>query len=186
MATGTTNEVDDIRRQMAQIRQRLHQDMQGVVAGADAASDWKHYVRLYPWAALGACLLGGFLIVPRKRRSVTKTAEKAAEAAVARVTGVVEAAGNGASRAASNVAQAVSEKPEKKKGWIGSLIGLAMPMALRAAQGYAMSYMENWIAQQQMAATGGGPPDGSPGQPGRGAAGATPGFIPRTPGPPPR
>ena len=62
---------------MAQIRQRLHQDMQGVVAGAEAASDWKHYVRLYPWAALGVWPSpAGFLVIPRRRRSVSKTAEE--------------------------------------------------------------------------------------------------------------
>ena len=43
MATATTqkNDVEEIRRSMAQIRQRLHQDMQGMVAGAEAASEGK-------------------------------------------------------------------------------------------------------------------------------------------------
>lgn len=163
MATATTNEVDDIRRRMAQIRQRLHQDMQGVVAGAEAASDWKHYVRLYPWASLAACFAAGFLIVPRKRRSVTRTAQKAAEAAVAKVTEVAEANGTGkiAAKASSSAEEA------KKKGWIGALIGLASPLVVRAAQSYALGYVETWIAQQQAAASG---PTGAvpPGGPGRG------------------
>lgn len=154
MAIGTNNEVDQIRSQMAQIRQKLHQDMQGVVAGAEAASDWKYYVRLYPWAAVAACLAVGFVVVPRKRRSVSQTAEKAAEKAVAKVTGAVEV--NGASLLMS--------KPtaEKKKGWIAGAFALAAPLALRAAQTYALSYMEQWMAQQQAAATGPpGPPPGS-------------------------
>ena len=147
MATETTDEVADIRRQMAQIRQRLHQDMQGVVAGADAASDWKHYVRIYPWAALGLALATGFLIVPRKRRSATKVAEET----VARVAEESHA-----------VLEKVQEKP--KKGLIAGLFGLVMPLALRAGQSYALGFVENWIAQQQAAATGpapaGSPPSG--------------------------
>ena len=139
-----TESVDDIRRRMAQIRQRLHQDMQGVVAGAEAASDWKHYIRLYPWAALGVAFAAGFVVVPRRRRSVTKTAEKAAEAAVAKMTGAVEA-----------VASVSEPKPEKsRKGLIGAAFGLLGPLALRYAQSYALGYVENWIAQQQAAAMG--------------------------------
>ncbi len=157
MATATINEVDSIRREMAQIRQRLHQDMQGVVAGAEAASDWRHYVRLYPWAALGVAAVAGFVVVPRKRRSVTQAAEKAAEAAVSKIADVVES--NGIKKTRESIAEAVEPKEAKKKGWIGGLIALAAPMALRAVQGYALSYVENWIAQQQQAAAG-GPADG--------------------------
>lgn len=169
MATATTNDVDSVRRQMAQIRQRLHQDMQGVVAGAEAASDWKHYVRLYPWASLGAAILVGYLVIPRKRRSVTKTAEKAAEAAVSRIAEAVEA--NGFKTTHEAAREAGTAKEVKKKGWIGGLIGLAVPMALRAAQGYALSYMENWIAQQHAAAAA-GPMGPAPGE-------APPGVSPR-------
>ncbi len=175
MATATssssgasTESVDDIRRQMAQIRQRLHQDMQGVVAGAEAASDWRYYVRLYPWAALGAAFAGGFLIVPRRRRSATRTAEKAAEAVVAKLT---ESAENDSVAAVSTPAPK-SEKPSK--GWIGAMLGLAGPMVMRGVQSYALGYVENWIAQQQ-AATGGPPP--TPGPPG----GTNPGVA-RKPG----
>ncbi|MDB5353139.1 MAG: hypothetical protein JWN86_4386 [Planctomycetota bacterium] len=152
MATATTeqNDVEKIRREMAQIRQRLHQDMQGMVAGAEAASDWKHYVRQYPWAALAVTLVGGFLLVPRKRRSVSKTAEKAAEAAVAKISGVIE---NGQA-----AAQATETKAkEKKSGLLGGAFGLLSPFLIRAAQGYALSYVENWIAQQQATAANAGP-----------------------------
>lgn len=143
-ATTSTESVDDLRRRMAQIRQRLHQDMQGVVAGAEAASDWKHYVRIYPWAALGAAFVGGFLIVPRKRRSATRTAEKTAEAVVAKFASAAE---NGAMHAS-----AVEPAKEKaRKGIIGAALALAGPLILKAAQSYALSYVETWIAQQQAA-----------------------------------
>ena len=53
---SVSNEVDEIRRQMAQIRRELHEDVQGVVAGAEAVADWRRYIRLYPWAAVGAAV----------------------------------------------------------------------------------------------------------------------------------
>lgn len=150
-SSAKADSADDIRRQMAQIRQRLHQDMQGVVAGAEAASDWKHYVRMYPWVTLGAALAAGYFVIPRKRTSATKTAEKAADVLVAKLN------------AASEPAPAPAANPEpSKKGWIGSAIGLLGPLALRAAQSYALGYVETWIAQQQAAAEGvsAGPPPG--------------------------
>jgi len=133
---------------MAQIRQRLHQDMQGVVAGAEAASDWKYYVRLYPWAALALAFGGGFLVVPRKRRSVSKTAEKAADAAIAKVTGAMDAVESSVKHV---------EPETKKKGLLALAIGVVSPLVVRAAQSYALSYVENWIAQQHAAASDFGP-----------------------------
>jgi len=127
---------------MAQIRQRLHQDMQGVVAGAEAASDWKHYVRLYPFAAVGLAWTVGFLIVPRKRRSVTKTAEKAAEAAVSKIVETV---------AANPVTPPAPEPRKRRAGIIGSALGVITPVAIRAAQNYALNYVETLIAHQQQA-----------------------------------
>lgn len=180
MATATsatasnTDSVDDLRRRMAQIRQRLHQDMQGVVAGAEAASDWKHYVRIYPWAALGVAFAAGFLIVPRRRRSVTRTAEKAAEAVVAKLTDTVE----GAEGAVKKTAKAVKDAPPetKKKGLIAAGFSLLVPVVWKFAQNYALGYVENWIAMQQQmqqgAAAGAGGPMPPPSYPGPGA-GAT-------------
>ncbi len=170
MAT-VTDDVDEIRRNMAQIRQRLHQDMQGVVAGAEAASDWKHYVRLYPFAALGLAFVGGFLIVPRRRRSVSKTARKAAEAVLAEV-------GEKAEAASESIKPKAAEP--KKKGLIGGAFALLSPFLLKAAQNYAMAYVESWIAQQQQAQQSAGPPGfGVPG----GFAG--PGMPPQQGGPRP-
>lgn len=164
MATAS-NEADTIRRQMAEIRQSLHRDMQGVVAGAEAASDWRHYVRLYPWAALGGASALGYFLMPRRRRSVSQTAEKAAEKVLAKAQGVAEA-----------------PKEEKKRGLIGGLFALSTPVLLRAAQSYAVSYFEQWLAAQQ-SQFGPGPSDHSS-QPGAGPrpqSGGSPGVGPVSP-----
>jgi hypothetical protein len=165
VATATSNEVDEIRRRMAQIRKELHQDMQNVVAGAEAATDWRHYVRLYPWACLALAFGAGFMVVPRKRRSVSRTAEKAAEAAVAKVSQAV------GERVPVETPRQV-DKEKKRSGLLGATFGMLMPVAMRAAQSYAASFVENWIAQQAM----GGPLPTAPGA----GPGRTP---PTTPGP---
>ncbi|MBX6311438.1 MAG: hypothetical protein IRY99_00715 [Isosphaeraceae bacterium] len=138
-------EVDEIRRQMAQIRRELHEDMQGVVAGAEVATDWKYYVRLYPWACLAAAFAVGFLIVPR-RRSVSRAAEAAAEATAARLTEAIEEA--------RPVPGKTVEKEKRKSGLLGALLGMATPILWRVAQnyvtGYASNLLENWLAQQGM------------------------------------
>ena len=154
-----TADTDAIRRQMAQIRRELHEDMQNVVAGAEAATDWRRYVKLHPWASVGVAFALGFLIVPRRRRSITETAEKAAEQTVSRVQEAI-------------AAPPPPRKKEKRSGLVGMLFGMAMPVAVRAAQSYAAHFVEQWIAQQQ-----GGPAEPEP-------AAGTPDRSGR-PGPPP-
>jgi len=129
----------------------LHADVQGMVAGAEEATDWKHYIRRYPWAALSVAFVGGFLIVPRRRRSVTKTAQKAAEAAVAKVRESTEL---------PITTTAEAEKKSNKRGLIGVAMGFLGPIIFRAAQGYAAQYVENFIAQQGGLAAMGFPPMG--------------------------
>jgi len=146
------------------------------VAGAEAASDWKHYVRLYPWAALAAAFGIGLVVVPRRRRSVTKTAQKAAEAAIAKVTGAAEGAEATAEQAIGAVKNATPK--EKKSGLFGVAFGMLFPLVLKVGQSYALSYVENWIAQQQAAAGGPGP-DPQPHTPG---AAMPPSGAPRRPG----
>lgn len=138
-----TPSVDDIRRSMAQIRQRLHEDMQGVVAGAEAASDWKRYVRMYPLAAMTVALGLGYLVVPRRQRSATKTAEKTAQAVVDKLI----------------VAAPVSAPPPPpapaSPGIFSGLMGMITPIAMKAAQNYAMNYVGSLMDRMQGPA---GPP----------------------------
>jgi hypothetical protein len=154
------DEVDNIRRQMAQIRRELHEDMQNVVAGAEAVTDWRRYVKLYPWACVGLAFTLGFLIVPRRRRSITEVAEKTAE------------------KTATRVKEAVTppkvEKKEKRTGLFGMLFGMVAPVVVRAAQSYAANFVEQWVAQQQGAMAGPAPAEGPPSGPGR--PGPAPGW----------
>ena len=135
MATAT-NEVDEIRRRMGQIRRELHQDVREVVAGAEAVGDWHRYLRMYPWAAVGVAFATGFLIVPKRRRSVP--ANLVTKDDLALVREAVEEA---------KPRSIVEEAP--RKSLLAAGFGMIAPMAWRLAQNYAMGYAEQWLAQQQ-------------------------------------
>ena len=189
---SVSNEVDGIRRQMAQIRRELHEDVQGVVAGAEAVADWRRYIRLYPWAAVGAAACLGYLIAPRRHRQTPPITVQVTPAAAAAPVQATAREGKAES--------AVTVKKEKRAGLAGTLFGLLAPMAWKAAQNYAMSFAEQWIAQQAaagqnplaflqgipgmpgMAPGPAQPPPGYPPGPGQpGAPGARPGPGPRRP-----
>jgi len=128
-------ETDEIRRRMAQIRHELHQDVQEVVSGAEAVTDWRRYIRLYPWAAVGTAVVLGYVIVPKRRRSVPRD--------LARQSDLVEVN--------ELLKKAQESKPEGNKGrsLVGAAFGMLLPLAWRVTQNYAMGYLEQWIAQQQ-------------------------------------
>jgi hypothetical protein len=142
---------------MAQIRRDLHEDVKGVVEGAEAATDWRRFIRNYPWASMGVAVAVGYLIVPRKHRPTTV---QIAPAALAQ---------------AVPLDTAPPAETKKSKSLLGSAFGLIAPIAFRTAQGYAMQFAEQWLAQkvaEQMgqhpdlaAAFGAGAPQPGPTEP---------------------
>ncbi len=168
---------------MAQVRRELHEDMQGVVAGAEAASDWHYYVRRYPWLALGVAVVAGYVIVPKRRRTIAETADAVAEQTVERVKAAAQDMKRGAEKAAkASAGPTESEKRERKTGLLGMAFGMIAPIALRAAQSYAANLVEGLIAQQT-AGLGPMPPTGMPAGPGAGPARGAPGGPRPTGGP---
>ena len=130
---STLSEVDEIRRHMAQIRRELHEDVQGVVRGAEATTDWRRYVKNYPWVALGVAFGVGYLVVPRKRQPqglITKYFPSQLD------------------RPATQTIAPQPEPKKKGKGIFKTLVGLATPFVLKSAQGYAMQYFEQYLAQK--------------------------------------
>lgn len=172
-------EIDDLRRQMAQIRRELHDDVKGVVEGAEAATDWRRYIRSYPWASLGVALAIGYLVVPRRQRDRTTTINvDPAEIA----------------RAVAAETPRVIEKEKPGRGIVGSLFGMVAPVAFRAAQGYALQFFEQWMSQKmaqqlqahpELAAAFGGPGQAPPGQAGHPGHPGQAGHPGRPPGPVP-
>ncbi|GAC1466412.1 MAG: hypothetical protein NVSMB9_06930 [Isosphaeraceae bacterium] len=163
---------------MATIRRELHEDVRGVVASAEAATDWKRYITAYPWLSIGVALAAGYLIVPRKRTVETALEGVATKADLSKIRETVEKT----KQEIVETANAKISPSTQKKGLVAVALGMVAPYAMRAVQGYALKYLEQWIAQQQMNYMPGGPsPLFSP-PPGSSGPGRQPGTH-RTGGP---
>jgi len=143
-----TEEINDVQRRMAQIRRDLHAEVQEAVKGAQSWTDWRSLVRNHPWAALGAAAVVGYLIVPGRRSSAPLV--------------VAVSPPTVAPAPAMAVADGPRAKPRTARvgNWsvLGTAFSLLAPIAVRAAQNYAIQYMEQWLVPQP-----GGPPESGPG-----------------------
>ena len=90
-------------------------------------------MRNYPWAAVGIAFGVGFLIVPRRHRETPP--------AIRYVTDQAKAA-------VAEAPQAVEPAKKKGKGILKTVVGLAAPFVLRSAQGYALQFFEQYLAQK--------------------------------------
>lgn len=59
---------DEILERMAIIRLRIDEQSDEVVAQVNALSDWRSYVRRYPWASVGAAAVLGYVLVPSRAK----------------------------------------------------------------------------------------------------------------------
>ncbi len=66
----------EVIERMAALRRELTHDVEHVTESAKAMTDWTFYVRRFPWAAVGIAAAAGYLLVPRKKTTVTPTAEQ--------------------------------------------------------------------------------------------------------------
>jgi hypothetical protein len=137
----------DIQRRMAQIRHVMHQEVQGAVQGARTLTDWRSLVKSYPWLSLSVAAAVGYFVVP-KRRKETPT--------------VVTVAAPGPEFLA-NAGSGTQDERARSTRWtlLGTAFSLLAPIAVRAAQNYALTYFEQWLANHPLAPSGGKEHDGS-------------------------
>lgn len=145
------NTVEEIQRRMAEIRRELHKDVRGVVANAEAVTDWRRYLTKYPWAALGTAFAIGYVVVPRRTRVSVEAVPKAAAKEI---------------RAAIETIRE-EQQPRRSawKGVLGSVWALAGPVAIRAAQSYAAQFLESQLQQYNFGSPAESTPPGA--NPGR-------------------
>lgn len=145
-------EIDQVRRRMAEIRQRLHQDVSGVVGRAGRAFDWRSHARDYPWLIVGVAFGLGYLIAPH----TTAKPRHSHPAAWPRF----QFKPPRAVLSTSPSAAIPTNEPAKREAAIGpfailrwgwTLLG---PVAIQAAQSYAASWIETRLSRYQH----GGPP----------------------------
>lgn len=148
--------VDDIRRQMAEIRSQLHHDMTRVVGEATSVTDWRSYVRERPWLFLGGAFAMGYVLVPRRTRPDTPAPMAVVDLGP----------------------RQTPERPRQPLFWraIKTVGGLVVPVAFRAAQGYALRWVEDYLVNHPPGPmVGGMMPDPSQGR-GREPAGGAERF----------
>jgi len=130
------SDIDDIRKQMAQIRRDMHLDVSQVVGEVEEAMDWRSVIRNHPYLALGVGLTAGYFVVPRRKK-------RRAERAAAGVRPLVEASMTPQYEAPP------PEKPRKSLGRraIGWGLGLLWPLVSQSAQAYASMWLESQLKQ---------------------------------------
>jgi hypothetical protein len=128
---GDQTDPDEIRRRMAALRNQLEGDVQGVSESARAMSDWRFYVRRFPFAAAGVAAAAGFLLVPRKSEVIVPDADTLAALAKANQVWVKTGAPH------------ASDQP---RGLLGGLVALAVTGATRLAMTWASQQLKRSFA----------------------------------------
>jgi hypothetical protein len=125
------NETDEIRRQMAQIRHEMHQNVSSVVSGVSGVvqdvsdvMDWRTLVRGHPYLLVSAALVMGYLMVPRRKPAL-------------------EAAQN----SLASLAAPEASRRRKRLHPLSAAVDMLWPIATQAAQAYAMIWIENRLKQ---------------------------------------
>ena len=75
----TDDPAEKVRRRMAELRRELECDVREVSRGARVMTDWKFYVRKFPWAIAGVAVVAGYLLVPKRKPIIKPDAEMIAE-----------------------------------------------------------------------------------------------------------
>jgi hypothetical protein len=136
------DDVQQIRRDMALIRRDLQQSVQGVVETANAATDWRSYLVAHPWLFLGGAVATGYWLVPRRHPKPVTPAD------LSEVRDVLESTGESVVQA---VRQTQNAADRRTKSLSGAALAILTPLAIRLAQGYALRYLEAWLAEHPRA-----------------------------------
>jgi hypothetical protein len=131
--TGSTAEIRNIQRQMAQARLEIHQDVGGTVDGVQLLTDWRTIVRSHPWLSLAIAAALGYAVVPRRS---TKHAARSPSSDPQPDAGAMALAG----------APTVTGGRGKWEP-LSSAFAWIAPIAARLVQTYASQYLESWLAE---------------------------------------
>jgi hypothetical protein len=119
---------EEIQRQMRQVRRELGEDVREIVENARTMTDWRHYVRSYPWVCLGAAALVGYLIVPARPQVIKPDAATLAEWAKSQKL-VIEPTG------------AIQTKPSLARQLAGMAAGALLQGGIAMAKQYALQQL---------------------------------------------
>lgn len=118
---------EDIQQRMEAVRTSLDLDVERVALSVREKTDWRYYIRSYPWLSLAAATTVGYLLVPRKEKRVVADADTLAQLA---------------KQEKLYVTQQSHVKPDKNS-WGNQLIALALAAGSRTA----VNYVSNLVNQ---------------------------------------
>jgi hypothetical protein len=142
---NTDDSAEKIRNRMAELRRDLDCDVREVSRGARVMTDWKFYVRKFPWAVVGAAALAGYMLIP-KRKPVIKPDPEMIQELVRQKKIKVES---------------VTKQPEKP-GMMKSLLMMGLTYAARAGAQYVTQQMTTAAQNKARAAEAHHEPGPSP------------------------
>jgi hypothetical protein len=116
---------------MTRIRCNLNEGVDGIVENAKVMSDWRFYVRSYPWACVGAAVALGYLIVPARLEIMRPDPETLAELAKQ-----------------NRLLVKPEAEPQKRGGLTGAFLSLLAGAAMRGVTSYATGVASQAMAQQ--------------------------------------
>lgn len=125
------NSGEEIQQQMRQVRRELGEDVQEIVENARTMTDWRHYVRTYPWVCLGAAAFAGYLIVPSRQRIAAPDPQAIAEAL----------------KNHKVVVQSAPAKAEAKATMRGQIVGMVTGALFQAGAAALKQYAARQLAE---------------------------------------
>jgi hypothetical protein len=129
------NEVNAIRHRMVQIRRKHHEDVRGLIAGAEAVAGWGRHIAQYSGAALGAATVAALWLAARPGRPDT--------------TRTIPSTSNTTTTAVTEGLVADTDRSKPRAKWLGGAWKFMLSVAVRAAQSYAAYQVDQWIIKQR-------------------------------------
>jgi hypothetical protein len=119
---------EKIRRQMRDIRRGMGVEMQDLVQSAQQLSDWRYYVRKFPWICVGSAFVAGVLLSPKSRKFSAAAGQKADwDKLIAQLK-------------QTNLGAEMHGSP-LTNGLLGRALALAAPILARSATNYIATHM---------------------------------------------
>lgn len=111
---------DAIRERMKLVRHEISDDVDEIVESTRDMTDWRSYVKRYPWVCLGVAVAAGIFVVPKRVSLIAPDADTLLKLAKRKKL-VVEP----------------KPKAKAKSGVSGALLSLMTNAALRGGMAYA-------------------------------------------------
>lgn len=114
-----SDDAERIRQQMQNLRREVGADVHDIVHSARQLSDWRYYVKHFPWACVGSAFALGFFVSPARKKLMPGGVDAKSLLAHLKAQGLNVTPGRAAGFAPGGMA--------------GRLIGLAGPFVMRQA-----------------------------------------------------